>query len=197
MPSTTHPTRRWLVPVLVAVVAFTLGGGLVARELYQEPQSASDAAAAQTSTAPASPQPEEQPGSSRVQMAPDAAAHPEAGPVRGVLQNYFDAINERDYDRWVTTVVSDRAAVQPEDVWRANYRSTRDGSIRVYRIDPAPEGQLTALVGFTSVQSAADAPDDLASDCIRWRLAFPLTDEEGEWRIGTVPPGTVPEQSRC
>ncbi|TWH18254.1 hypothetical protein [Prauserella rugosa] len=197
MPTTTLPHRRWLVPVLVAVVALTVGGGLVAREIYQVPQSAADATAPATSTAPASAPPEEQPGPTRVQMAGDAAAHPEADAVRQVLQDYFDAINDRDYDLWVTTVVGDRAAVQPEDVWRANYRSTRDGSIRVYRIESAPEDQLTALVGFTSVQSATDAPDDLPSECIRWRLAFPLTAEEGEWRIGTVPPGTVPEQARC
>ncbi|MCR3719186.1 MULTISPECIES: hypothetical protein [Prauserella salsuginis group] len=197
MPTTSLPHRRWLVPVLVAVVALTVGGGLVAREVYQSPSRTSRPAAPATSAAPNSVEPADQPGPTRVQLTSDAAAHPDAKVVRGVLQNYFDAINRRDYDLWVTTVVAERAALQSEQEWRENYRSTQDGSIRVYRIEAAPDDGLTALLGFTSLQDAADAPDDLQSDCIRWRLAFPLTKAEGDWRIGTVPPGTVPEQSRC
>lgn len=185
------------MPVLVAVVALTVGGGLVAREVYQPPSRASRSAAPQTSAPLDSVEPAEQPGPTRVRLTNDAAAHPDAQAVRAVLQKYFDAINRRDYDLWVTTVVAERAALQDEQEWRANYRSTRDGSIRVYRIEAAPDDGLSVLLGFTSVQSAADAPDELPSDCIRWRLAFPLTAVDGDWRIGTVPPGTVPEQSRC
>ncbi|GAA1239686.1 hypothetical protein GCM10009676_25520 [Prauserella halophila] len=197
MPTTSLQHRRWLLPVLVAIVALTVGGGLVAREVYQPPSRTSRPAAPQTSAPSSSAEPDEQPGPARVRLTGDAAAHPNAQDVRAVLQDYFDAINRRDYDLWVTTVVAERAALQREQEWRANYRSTRDGSIRVYRIEAAPDGGLTVLLGFTSVQDTVDAPDDLQSDCIRWRLAFPFTAAEGDWRIGTVPPGTVPEQSRC
>lgn len=197
MPTTSLPHRRWLVPVLVAVVALTVGGGLVAREVYRPGARTPQSAAPATSAAPSSVEPAEQPGPARVQLTSDAAAHPDARAVRGVLQTYFDAINQRNYDMWVTTVVAERAALQGEQEWLQNYRSTRDGNVRVYRIEAAPDDGLTVLLGFTSVQNAADAPDDLQSDCIRWRLAFPLTKDKDGWRIGTVPPGTVPEQSRC
>lgn len=184
------------MPVLIVVVSLTVGGGLLARELYQAPQGSAEEEAAATPTT-TSLAPEQQPGSSRVELTADAAAHPEAEAVRTLVQTHFDAINARDYDLWSTTVVTERVQGQPRRDWLANYRSTRDGSIRVYRIESAPRDQLTVLLAFTSVQDAADAPSELPEDCIRWQLAFPLTAEEGGWKIDTVPAGTVPERTRC
>ncbi|WP_228713886.1 MULTISPECIES: hypothetical protein [Prauserella] len=188
------PRPRWLVPVLIVVVSLTVGGGLLAREIYQPPDD-EDVAASQPTTPSLAP--EQQPGPGTVQLTADAAAHPEAEPVRQLLQAHFDAINGGDYDLWSTTVVAERVQAQPRREWLANYRSTKDGSIRVHRIEVAPEQRLTVLVGFTSTQDVTDAPPDLPEPCIRWRLAFPLAHEDGEWKLDTVPAGTIPERAAC
>ncbi|PXY28339.1 hypothetical protein BAY60_12100 [Prauserella muralis] len=183
------------MPVLIVVVSLTVGGGLLARELYQPPMADEDVRPTRPTTAavPAG----RQPGPGRVELTTDAAAHPQAEPVRALLQAHFDAINRRDYDQWAGTVVTARVQAQPRQEWLANYRSTRDGSILVYRIEAAPGQRLTALIGFTSTQHVADAPPDLPRDCIRWRLALPLTQEYGEWRIDTIPAGSTPEREPC
>lgn len=200
MPATPPPgPLRLLVPVLIVVVSLTVGGGLLARELYQPPRQGGDIhdlrAAVPTTTKPVPPV--RQPGPAKVEFTGDAAAHPNAEPVERLLREYFDAINTRDYDRWTTTVVAERVRAQPREEWLANYRSTRDGSILVYRIEAAPEGGLTVLLGFTSTQDVADAPPRLPEPCIRWRLALPLTRQYGEWRIDTVAEGSTPEYTSC
>ncbi|MEU6642244.1 hypothetical protein ABZ863_06805 [Saccharomonospora sp. NPDC046836] len=195
MPTAPPSPLRWLVPVLVVVVSLTIGGGLLARELYHLPDDDGDAAAPAQGTSVRVPR--EEPGSAQVELTPDAAAHPESEPVRTVLQEHFDAINGRDYDQWTTTVVAARVQAQSRRTWLTNYRSTRDGGIRVYRIEAAPEGRLRVLVGFTSTQDIVDAPPDLPEHCIRWWLGLPLTRESGEWRVDTVPTDASPVRAPC
>ncbi|MBK1786702.1 hypothetical protein JHE00_20440 [Prauserella sp. ASG 168] len=183
------------MPVLIVVVSLTVGGGLLARELYQTPSTAEPAVA--NDPAPPPLRPQQQPGPPTVELASDAAAHPEAEPVRDLLQRHFDSINAGDYDRWSNTVVAERVQAQPRKEWQKNYQTTRDGSIRVFRLEAAPENTLTALIGFTSTQDASDGPPDLQEPCIIWRLAFPLTQVGGEWKIDAVTTGTIPEREAC
>ena len=75
--------QRWLVPVLVVVVSVTVGGGLLARELYRRPQaSPSEPIVVATSTAPLSPA--QEPGPDKVGVTPQAAMHPQDDAVRNV-----------------------------------------------------------------------------------------------------------------
>ncbi|EHR49694.1 hypothetical protein SacmaDRAFT_1416 [Saccharomonospora marina XMU15] len=181
--------------MLVVVSSLTVGGGLLARELYQPPRRDDGPSASVRTTTPLPPA--RQPGSAKVGFTGDAAAHPEAEPVRRLLQEHFDSINARDYERWTRTVVAERTQAQPRSEWLANYRSTRDGSILVYRIEAVPNGGLTVLIGFTSTQDVADAPPELPETCIRWRLALPLARQQGGWRIDTLPAGSTPEYTSC
>ncbi|PRX48459.1 hypothetical protein B0I33_104275 [Prauserella shujinwangii] len=194
-PSPTPNPLRLLVPVLVVVISLTVGGGLLARELYHPPAGRSQEPVTASTTSSLGP--ERQPGSSRVDLTTDAAAHPESEAVRRLLQAHFDAINERDYDAWTTTVVWSRIEAQPREEWLVNYRSTRDGSIVVHRIEAGPDERLNVLVAFTSVQDVADAPPDLPEPCIRWRLNLPLAREQGAWKLDTLPAGTTPERTPC
>ncbi|WP_307849432.1 hypothetical protein [Qaidamihabitans albus] len=195
MPLTpSNSSLRWLLPVLVVVVSLTVGGGLLTRELYHRP-AAGEIAVSRSATS--SLPPGREPGSPRVELTADAAAHPDSERVRQVLQAHFDGINRRDYDLWASTVVEDRIRAQPRREWLANYRSTRDGSILVHRIELAPEERLNVLVGFTSTQDVADAPPELPETCIRWRLTLPLSLEGDRWKLDTVPAGTTPEREKC
>jgi hypothetical protein len=122
--------------------------------------------------------PAEGAGSSEVQLSPDAANHPAAEDVQAQLQRHYDAINERDYAQWRATVVPARAAALDEGDWQDAYASTKDGSIRVERIDPdrsaEPDGGLLVRVRFISTQAVEDAPPDLRAERICWRSTLPM-----------------------
>lgn len=189
-------SSRWLVPVLIGVVSFALAGGLLARDLYQRADS--DAAIGPVSLpTTTSLAPEQQPGSPLVKLTPDAARHPHDETVRRLLQAYFDGINGRNYDRWKTSVTSERVRAKTERQWLRDYRSTQDGNILVHRIETAHDDTMRVLLSFTSTQDIRDAPVILPRRCIRWWLALPIALEQGHWKIDTVPPGTVPEMAAC
>lgn len=194
----TIPTRqRWLPPVLVVVVALAVSGGLLAQEYYDT--SSSEEGATETSTTVTSSQPSasrQQPGSSQVELATAVASHPEGDAIHALLQNYFNAINQRDYGLWASTVTADWARGKSERQWRSGYNSTHEGDVLVYRIDPVPQGQLRVLVAFTSTQDPEDAPADLPADCIRWHLALSVVKVNDDWELAK-PPETTPERSRC
>ncbi|GAB2783442.1 hypothetical protein [Amycolatopsis magusensis] len=191
------PARgRWLVPALIVVVSLTVGGGLLAREVYRKPDAAADTGVIATRTSQ-SLAPEQQPGSPVVEMTPDAAAHPHADGVRALLQNYFDAINARNYELWKTTVTKLRAQAKSKVEWEADYRSTKDGSILVYRIEAMGDGTLQSLIGFTSTQDPQDGPVDLQEPCVRWHLTLPMVLENGMWKLDAIPAGTTPMHERC
>jgi hypothetical protein len=129
--------------------------------------------------------PEDGAGSSEVELSPAASDDPDAEVVREQLQQHYDAINEREYDAWQATVVPARADSLGEDEWRKAYASTRDGSIRVERIDPGLDGGLLVRVRFISTQAVEDAPSDLPAGRICWRSTLlmrgtpPLIDVTG------------------
>lgn len=197
MPGTT-PTAdslRWLMPALVVAASVALGGGLIARDFYTGASGGEPAPV--TASGTTSLAPELQPGSPVVQLSPDAAEHPHDQTVRRLLQAYFDGINGRNYERWKTAVTRGRVRAITEQQFLTDFRSTRDGSILVHRIESAPQGKLRVLLSFTSTQDVADAPPTLPEPCIRWSLSLPLALENGQWKIDTVVSGTVPEYRKC
>ncbi|WP_020671379.1 hypothetical protein [Amycolatopsis nigrescens] len=195
MPTASTTRLRWLLPVLVVVISVTVGGGLLARELYRQPGGEPEPEATVAVSTPLAPS--QQPGSPTVEFTPDAAAHPQETSIRRLLQTYFDAINSRDYDRWKSTVTRQRVQAKPAEEWRDDYRTTRDGSILVYRIEPAPDRRLRVLVGFTSTQDPRYAPPELPETCIHWKLIWPLAQEGGQWKLDTLPAGSTSEATKC
>ncbi|HLU60430.1 MAG TPA: hypothetical protein VKZ81_33645 [Pseudonocardia sp.] len=113
-------------------------------------------------------------GPSEVELSPDAAADPDGEAVRAQLQRHYDAINGRDYELWRTTVVPERAEALGEEEWLEAYATTRDGSIRVDRIDRDPDGTLLVRVRFISSQAVEKAPPDLPATRICWRSTLPM-----------------------
>ena len=135
------------------------------------------AALATQNSRPAPPEvPADGAGSSEVQMSPDAAIHPAGEAVRAQLQRHYDAINGRDYEQWRATVVPARAEALGEAEWQKAYATTRDGSVRVDRIDPDPDGDggLLVRVRFISTQAVENAPSDLPVGRICWRSTLPM-----------------------
>lgn len=175
-----------------------VGGGLLAREMYRERAADSPTGPEWTAVTTPPPSPAEPPpGDPTVQLSDDAEAHPESQPVRSLLQGYFDAINLGSYERWQPTVTTDRVRAKSRSEWEDEYKSTKDGSITVYRIEAATGKTLQVLVEFTSTQDLAHAPPDMQETCIRWQLALPVVRENGQWKVDTVPSGTIPEHAKC
>jgi hypothetical protein len=118
--------------------------------------------------------PAEGAGSGEVQMSPDAEIHPAGEAVRAQLQRHYDGINRRNYEQWRETVVPARSDALGEEAWLDAYATTQDGTIRVERIDAAPDGALLVRVRFISTQAVEDAPPDLPADRICWRSTLPM-----------------------
>jgi hypothetical protein len=196
---TAHPARqRWLVPIVVVVVSATVGGGLLARELYRRPQpEPSEPIAVATSTPALAPS--EEPGSDTVEVTADVATHPKVDDVRTVLQGYFAAINNKNYQQWEGVVTAARRNDQPYEHWIKGVKSTTDGSILLYRIEQGTAPQsLRVLVGFTSTQKVEDAPSFFRKPCIRWRLVLPMVIENKSLRIDSgIDNGLYPEHEEC
>ncbi|WIY02332.1 hypothetical protein QRX60_00195 [Amycolatopsis mongoliensis] len=186
--------QRWLVPVVVVVLSVTVGAGLLAREVYRRPDQPADETT--VSTAPPS---SATGGASAglVEMTDDANAHPQAEAVHALLETYFAAINAKQYQQWTTTVSSERIARQPLADWRKGVRSTTDSNALVYRIERGANASLRVLVGFTSRQEKADAPDFFPETCIKWRLVLPVIAERSGLKIDAVDNGPPPEHEKC
>lgn len=196
MPSAGNVTRlRWLVPLLVVVAALTVGSGLLARQWYGSAPSTGERETAPSSSRTSVPR--QQPGSPVVRLARSASQHPEGDEVRALLQDYFNAINQRDYKLWTTTVVGKWAHNKPAGEWLRSYSSTKDGNIVLYRLQALGDRRLRAFVAFTSTQDPQDAPVTLPVRCIRWHLALPVVRVGGQWRLDQGPPGLTPVNARC
>jgi len=181
-----------LVVVVVAVAA------LIAHSLYHQ-QAAPGAGPVVAPPSQVSVPGSAQPGPTTVAFAPDFAAYPQQGQLLNVLQTYFNAINDKRYDEWLSAVTPTFAAEQSKDQFLLGYRSTHDGSIFVYRVDPAPENGLRALVGFTSVQDVADAPATYPHSCIHWQVVLPLAWDANrkQWEIDAGIAKSSPQKQAC
>ncbi|CAM4113090.1 hypothetical protein KIPE111705_41030 [Kibdelosporangium persicum] len=188
--------RIWAVALGVVVIA--AAGGFAARELYRQPETHTAVREQIVPVQPSTSVPlEQQPGSGIVTALGEFHEHPQSRAVWPMLQTHFDSINEKNYDKWRTTVTRARAAGFDERTWRLDYRSTRDGSILVHRMDSAPDRKLRVMVSFTSTQDIADAPPELPEPCIRWHIVLPLTREDNKWKIDVGPEGASPRHDKC
>lgn len=179
--------------LLVTVIATALGA-LVARSVYADQGSVPPPAIEPSQTSmPAS----EQPGSPEVKGTADATTHPLYRTLQPLLQRYFDAINTKDYAAWAGIVTAERRDTQPEEVWRTAYRSSRDGSIVLYRIEAGGDGAASVLLRFTSTQDAADAPPELPVGCIQWNVVWGFAKERGEWRLALGTTSAAPQHDAC
>jgi len=172
--------RAWVLPALAVLV---IGAGAVAGLGVRELGTRATAIGPTTSPPSLTTTDGERPGPGIVQLSQDATAHPQADAIRSLLQRHFDAINNRDYAAWTSTVVSRRSREMPEPTWQADYVSTRDGSILVRRIEPSPDGTIV-LLSFTSTQDEAQAPASLpGSTCTNWWVSYRVVVERGQPRI--------------
>lgn len=170
---------------------------LVVHSIYHQPQgaAANPGVAPGQSAVPSSAQP----GPSTVAFAPDFANYPQHSQLLSVLQTYFNAINDKRYDEWLTAVTPTLAAEQTRQSFLDGYHSTRDGSIFVYRVDTAPQSGVRVLLSFTSVQALQDAPQNFPHTCIRWQEVLPLAwdPKAKQYEVDAGITGSSPQTQVC
>jgi hypothetical protein len=185
--------RWWLAPTFGLVVVFVVAAGLVARHFYQPRVAKAATVVLPPGTATAAPVT----GGTDVTLTADAYASPWRDKIQPLLQDYFDAINQKRYDQWRASVTADRARQEPQSTWLRDFRSTHDSDIAVYRIDPAPDNGLRVLLSFRSRQAFADAPNDFPYACIQWQVVWPLSWVSDAWRLDIGSAGATPLRQQC
>lgn len=188
------PRQPWLLPVLLLAVIATAVGGLLARQVYEEPPA----------TVPSAVQPPpsagtevEQPGSTTVEGTQEAVGHPLYEEIRSVLQTNFDAINAKDYDLWRQVVTPERVETMNREMWLMDFATSQDGTIVIYRIELLGEAEAVVLLKFTSTQAPEKAPSELPVGCILWNVVYPMVKEDGEWKLGTGKTSSAPRLEEC
>lgn len=184
--------------MLGLVVVVSAVAALIVRDIYhQQPDSAATGTGAppSASSLPSS----EQPGPSTVAYTQEFAGYPQHNLALNVLQAYFNAINDKQYDEWVSVVTPSLAAEQTRQAFLDGYKSTRDGSIYVYRVDSAPNNGVRVLVSFTSVQALGDAPQNFPHTCIRWQVVLPLAwdAKAKQYEVDAGITGSSPQKQAC
>jgi hypothetical protein len=179
--------RWWIFLLVVMVLAGAAGVGFLLRDQRQVAGVGSVNSLGGSMGKNAPPRPRE-PGPPTVVLVEDVALNPDADRIRTVLQTYFDAINAGDYKLWRSAVIPQWARDTGEAAWRAQYRSTLDGSMVVHRLEPRIGGGLVALTSFTSLQNPADAPPELPVKCLHWWVSYPLIGQGEALRLGPSAP---------
>ncbi|MFC0539946.1 hypothetical protein [Kutzneria chonburiensis] len=179
--SPNRSTLTWLIPITLLIAVCALVGGLIARQLYatSKPVDTKPPASAPSGPTTDTGHPDD---TESVYFTEFAKADPDADQVQRAIQNYFNAINKRDYKKWQQTMTPE-AGGQTESYWRNGYKSTVDKDMHIYRIEDTEQG-ADVFGSFTSYQDLADAPDELKATCVRWNMIWPMVSINGVFRIG-------------
>jgi hypothetical protein len=127
-------------------------------------------------------------GPPTVVLSASAAAHPQSGAVRDLLQRWADARNSGDLSAYRATLVPD--ARVDATAFAAAARTQRVGSVVVRRIDPVAGGELVVPLGYVTTQDPADAPADVRVPRLCWQVGAVVETERGEPRLVDPRPGS-------
>jgi hypothetical protein len=188
--------RLWLG--LLIVLVFTGGAAVAGRYLYHDrPPVLVGQPDVPPSGSPASSGPAVPDSSTEVRASQDASQHQQYEQIHQMTQDYFNGINERDYNKFKSTLSPQRIAAMPVEKFDADFKSSHDTGIQIYRIEAAPEGRLRMMLGFTSTQDLADAPPDLKATCIQWRVVWPLAKVNNRWKLDNGLEAKAPQHDAC
>jgi hypothetical protein len=191
--------RRWWVPVLLVVVLL-LAGGAIATVLLV------DGDGGRENTANPQPTPTGVSSPTRTPPSPTASASPSAPPrlvttdpsvsdsraaaVADMFEDYFTAINNRDYDAALAAydpagVINPSDARQAADFKQA-ISTTTDSQIVLRSVGPPASGRgvLDARVTFRSNQQPGYGPRERPTEtCTAWDVTYALSQPAGEYKI--------------
>ncbi len=124
-------------------------------------------------------------GSPLVSLAPAVIRDPDAAGVRDLLVNYFNAINNQDFQGYASLFTPGRRRLMTATAFASGYQTTIDSMVTLLGVARASGGLLAATISFTSHQSPAVSPDH--TGCTRWAITLFLLQQDGALLISTPP----------
>lgn len=130
-----------------------------------------------------------------VQVGEDEQDDGTAPPVVAFLDEYFDAINQHDYQSFAKLWASP-SDTPSQSTFSSNWGTTQDSDETLVSLSTADDGSndLIAEVQFASHQSAASSPDDDGDTCDNWDDYLYLT-PSGDTYVLDVAPSDSDETS--
>jgi hypothetical protein len=200
------PGHGTTITAMVTTVALLATGGLAAWQVGQmgsrppatnaslatrgtRPGHAQSRAHTQTparSTAPTSASPPAPAAAhGTVTVTPAAAVQPHVHRVVTLLDTYFSAINQHDFQTYSSLFIPAIRATMHK--FGPSYVSTRDSRARLTGLAATGPQGLAAIVTFVSHQNVADSPDH--ATCDRWHITLFLKHNGSGYHIRHPQPG--------
>ena len=132
----------------------------------------------------------------QVTITTGASQDANASSVAAFLDHYFTAINNHDYQAYISLLSPRAQQGLTAAQFDAGYRSTADSAETLVSISTASNGDLAAAVTFTSHQNPADSPDQQQS-CTDWNISLFLVESAGGYLVDQPPPGYHASYHAC
>ena len=133
-------------------------------------------------------------------IAADVSQDPDASSVATFLNQYFTAINNHDYQSYISLLSSQDGQGLTQEQFDNGFGSTVDSAETLLGTSTAANGDLVASVTFTSHQNPADSPDQQES-CTDWNISLFLEQGGGGYlsinRRRVITPPTRPVRDAC
>jgi len=118
-------------------------------------------------------------------VAPDVGFQPHVHRVALLLDRYFGAINQHDFQAYSSLFIpAIRVSMRN---FGSGYQSTRDSRATLTGLVPTGPQGLGAIVTFVSHQNPAESPDH--ARCDRWHITLFLKRNGGSYHIRRHRPG--------
>jgi hypothetical protein len=211
------PHRRGVRPAAVAVIAVVIAAAGTAAGLWLSGRHAAtpvsqpgsgrpiatvsrSPAAASTQPTPTLPSPPASTaptfGNGTVRVASGLTANPDTAPIVTLLDQYFAAINARDYQGYIGLLTPQEQQGLTPAQFASGFRSTVDSGARFASISTAADGRIVAVVAFTSRQNPVDSVNHREA-CTNWRISLFLEPSGSGYLIGKPPPGYQASYAAC
>ena len=132
----------------------------------------------------------------QVTITAGASQDANASSVAAFLDHYFTAINNHDYQSYISLLSPQAQQGLTAAQFDSGYRSTADSAETLVSISTVSNGDLAAAVTFTSHQNPADSPDQQQS-CTDWNISLFLVESGGGYLVDQPPPGYHASYHAC
>lgn len=128
-------------------------------------------------------------------LSPGVSGQPAAAAIAAFLGQYFTAINQHDYQAYISLLTPAAQQNEPEQKFDAGYATTRDSREKLVALSPAHHGKTPASVTFISHQAPADSTTD--TECTTWEITLFLRFTGSSYLIGVGPASYQPSYHAC
>jgi hypothetical protein len=186
-----HHGKPAALPTDTGSTATSQAAPTSAASISAAPASAIPASVAPATSAPASPTA----SSGTLAVAAGAASNAAAAQVTALVNRYFTAINQHDYQAYTSLFDQQMQQQNPESSFDSGYDGTSDSAETLKSISDTGSGGVAASLTFTSHQNPANSPDN--SSCDQWSITLFLVPDGGGYLIGTPPSGYQASHDAC